>query len=41
MGVSARDSDIDAVCIVPSYVNRHQHFFEDFVNLLKSNPNIT
>ena len=41
LGVNSSDSDIDAVCIVPPYVERERHFFEDFATQLATNPNIT
>lgn len=39
LGISSKDSDVDAVLLVPKFVERHD-FFNSFVEYLKMNKNI-
>ena len=39
LGVDTKDSDIDAVCVVPSHVH-HEDYFDSFYDLLQKQPEI-
>eukprot|EP00826_Nyctotherus_ovalis_P066611 TRINITY_DN9864_c0_g1_i5.p1 TRINITY_DN9864_c0_g1~~TRINITY_DN9864_c0_g1_i5.p1 ORF type:complete len:541 (+),score=135.52 TRINITY_DN9864_c0_g1_i5:278-1900(+) len=40
LGVHESTSDIDALCVVPQFVDREEDFFGDFLNTLETHPNI-
>jgi poly(A) polymerase len=40
LGIHESTSDIDALCVVPTFVDRDEDFFGDFLNTLKTHPDI-
>eukprot|EP00501_MAST-03F_sp_TOSAG23-6_P000203 GSMAST32.ASY1.ANO1.206.1 assembled CDS len=40
LGVNSPDGDIDAICLVPKYINR-THFFDSYLKFLENDPNAT
>jgi poly(A) polymerase Pap1 len=37
---NCKESDIDAICFFPYFLNEEKHFFKDFFSILKQNPNV-
>jgi len=41
LGVHGQSSDLDALCVVPKFIDRDEDFFGDFFNILSKNSDIT
>ena len=41
IGVHSPGSDIDCLCLTPSYTNRHEHFFGNLFITLSKNSDVT
>lgn len=41
LNVNTNDADIDAVCVVPNFINREEHFFVELYERLKNTQKIT
>jgi len=41
LGVMSPTSDIDCLCVVPKYIDRHEHFFGDLYTILEENNHVS